>query len=93
MSTKQRERATRRAAARLKGNAPPATGDVYGEFVLTPKGRAMLRAIRDKVERGVSFNQLGDLERTLLALADAGVCRDGDERGANSEPAYEGRAS
>lgn len=93
MSTKQRERATRRQAARVKGTMPPATGGVYDDMALTPKGRAMLRAIRDKVKGGVPVNQLGDLERTLLAFADAGLLRDNDEGSANGAPAYEGRAS
>jgi len=73
MSRRQRERAMRRAARRLKGNRPlvrAAGGDGYDEYHFTPTGRAMLQSIRDKVAAGVPVDQLGEHERLMLEIAD-----------------------
>ncbi len=72
MSMKQRERALRRAAARPRGNMPPigsGGGEGYDEIVITRKGRALVRAVMGKIERGVPVEQLSEQERVLLALA------------------------
>jgi len=71
MSTRQRDRATRRQATRARGNVPPVRvasdegGDVIG---LTPKGRAMLDGITEKWARGVPVEQLSEDERALVCV-------------------------
>jgi len=90
MSTRQRERALRRTAARSTGNRPSPSPPVRvndGELqdgdvlTLTPKGEALLAGIVDKAERDVPFRLLSYAERDLLRIVVSAIEMEREEEG------------